>query len=134
MFWNRFVAACNNKGVSPTAVVTKLGISGGSLTKWKNGSKPHDTTVQKIADYFGVSVDYLLGRAEEKPAEDGGLMLVTRGEMEILLAYRKKTDMQGAVKRLLEVDETKEEPFNYRLVASGGDNVITDSETEPHIT
>ncbi|MBQ7283973.1 MAG: helix-turn-helix transcriptional regulator, partial [Oscillospiraceae bacterium] len=39
-------------------------------TKWKNGSVPTGETLQKLADYFGVSVDYLLNEETKKsPAE-----------------------------------------------------------------
>lgn len=42
--------------------VTKVSISG-----YENGNRTPDTeTLQKIADYFGVSTDYLLGRTDEK--------------------------------------------------------------------
>lgn len=40
-----------------------LGISNGSISKWQTSS-PKAETLSKLADYFGVSVDYLLGRTE----------------------------------------------------------------------
>lgn len=64
MFWKRFVALCNDKGISPNGVCSELGLSNATATKWKNGSAPRATTVRKIADYFGVSVDYLLGNVQ----------------------------------------------------------------------
>ena len=34
---------------------------------WENhGNIPNGTTLQKIADYFGVTVDYLLGKTDQK--------------------------------------------------------------------
>lgn len=68
MFWENFVKLCASRNTKPNPVAAKLGISSGSVTKWKNGAKPNDTTLQKIADYFGVSVDFLLGK-KETPAE-----------------------------------------------------------------
>lgn len=65
MFWNRFVQLCVEKGTSPTRVVKETGIAAGSVTKWKAGAHPNNTSAQKIADYFGVSVDYLLGEDTE---------------------------------------------------------------------
>lgn len=58
MFWDKFVMLCNKKGISPTAAVVDLGYSTAIPTKWKSGSTPRDTTIQKIADYFGVPVSY----------------------------------------------------------------------------
>ena len=56
--------------MSANAVAKVLGCSSGSVTSWKNGKVPHHGTLLKIAKHFGVSVDYLLGKEEEKsPAE-----------------------------------------------------------------
>lgn len=58
MFWNNFILLCNSHDVSPNAVCAKLGLSTAIATRWKSGSTPRDTTLKKIADYFGVTVDY----------------------------------------------------------------------------
>lgn len=69
MFWENYVALCSKKGVAPNAVAAKLGKSSGSVTAWKNGTVPRETTLKKIADYFEVSVDALLyGQKEKSPA------------------------------------------------------------------
>lgn len=68
MFWENFVKLCNNNGVSPNGVCADLGFSTAIATKWKNGSEPRSTTLQLIASYFDVTVDYLLGKEQkEKP-------------------------------------------------------------------
>lgn len=59
MFWDNFVLLCNKKGISPNGACAELGLSSAIATKWKNGTVPRDTTLQKIADYFNVSVDFL---------------------------------------------------------------------------
>ena len=64
MFWERLVCICNQKETTPSAVVQALGIAIGSITKWKNGVIPRSTTLQKLADYFGVTPDYLLGKQD----------------------------------------------------------------------
>ncbi|RBR46505.1 cro/CI family transcriptional regulator [Enterococcus faecalis] len=40
-----------------------LGYSNGYFSKWKKVS-PNSEGLQKVADYFNVSVDYLLGRTD----------------------------------------------------------------------
>lgn len=67
MFWNNFVLLCNKKNISPNGACAALGLSVATATKWKKGAVPRDTTLQKIADYFGVSTEYLLSDNEEKP-------------------------------------------------------------------
>lgn len=65
MFWNTLVELCNKKGVSPNFVAKELGITSGTVTSWKKGGIPRDTTLRKIADYFGVSVSYLIGAVDD---------------------------------------------------------------------
>lgn len=36
-------------------------ISKNNITNWRNGTKPQRAIVHKLADFFGVSSDYLLG-------------------------------------------------------------------------
>ena len=60
------------RGVTAYKVAKATGISTGSMTDWKKGrSAPKVDKLQKIADYFGVSVEYLLGNEpkEKTPAE-----------------------------------------------------------------
>ncbi|WP_254518368.1 helix-turn-helix domain-containing protein, partial [Salmonella enterica] len=40
-------------------------LSNGQIRKWENQT-PGIDKIQKVADYFNVSVDYLLGRTEQK--------------------------------------------------------------------
>lgn len=68
MFWEIFYFLCTDAGMKPLQVVKQIGISHGSITKWKQGATPNGTSLQKLADFFNVSVDYLLGK-EKSPAE-----------------------------------------------------------------
>lgn len=60
VFYDHFCRICAEKGVKPTRVVTDLHLSSGNMTNWKRGRKPKTDIAIKIADYLGVSVDYLL--------------------------------------------------------------------------
>lgn len=62
MFWKTFIELCNKKGVAPNFVAKILGFSTGTVTWWKKGRLPRDTALLKLSEYFGVSVDYLLGK------------------------------------------------------------------------
>lgn len=66
MFWDKFVDLCSENGTSPNAVAAQLGKSSGSVTAWKNGAVPRETTLKKIADYFSVTVDQLLYETDNK--------------------------------------------------------------------
>lgn len=71
MFWDNFVSLCNIHKVSPNGVAKQLGFSTGTVTWWKKGRMPRDTALKKIADFFGVTSEYLLGETDnrEKPEE-----------------------------------------------------------------
>lgn len=61
MFWKKFERICNERGESPNGVAKNLGISSGSVTWWKKGKVPHNSTLKRIADYFGITVGYFTG-------------------------------------------------------------------------
>lgn len=56
----------NERNVTVYRVSKETGISSATFTEWKNGTyTPKQDKIQKIADYFNVSVDYLLGRTDD---------------------------------------------------------------------
>lgn len=61
MFYDIYVLLCKEIGKKPSAVAQELGINKSNVTNWKNnGCTPRGATLTKIADYFGVSIDFLL--------------------------------------------------------------------------
>ena len=70
VFYDIFKDLCNKKDVSPSRACLDMGLSRSLGAKWKNtGANPSYEVLTKIADYFGVSVDYLLDNEQkEKPA------------------------------------------------------------------
>ena len=58
-FYDKVNGLCRQRGISITALAVELGFSKGAPTGWKTLSKPpRAANVKKIADYFGVDVDY----------------------------------------------------------------------------
>lgn len=50
-------------GLTQIEVAEKLGVAQAQYARWENGGRnPKDETVEKMADIFGVSFDYLKGR------------------------------------------------------------------------
>ena len=55
-------------GVTSYKVAKEAGVTQTALSNWKSGrSTPTVKTLQKIADYFGVTVDYLMTGKEDVP-------------------------------------------------------------------
>ncbi|MGG5358875.1 MULTISPECIES: helix-turn-helix domain-containing protein [unclassified Enterococcus] len=57
--------------ISIAELERKLNLSNGSISKWSKNS-PNTEPIAKVADYFDVSIDFLLGREnnEEKKRID----------------------------------------------------------------
>ena len=71
MFYDRFKCLCDTKGVSCKKAVMDIGLSNSIATKWKKtGATPNGETLIKIAAYFDISVEELLGE-EKKPVPEG---------------------------------------------------------------
>lgn len=68
MFYDNYLRLCNSVRKTPSAVALEIGLTKPSVSRWKSGSMPTDATLQKVADYFGITVDELLGK-EKQPTE-----------------------------------------------------------------
>ena len=56
--------------VTPYKISKETGVTQTTLSNWKNGkSTPSTANMQKIADYFNVSIDYLMTREENEGGE-----------------------------------------------------------------
>jgi transcriptional regulator with XRE-family HTH domain len=102
MFWTQFQHLCRREGKSPNGVAKEIGLSSGTVTFWKNGKIPKSDTLKKLADYFGVTVDELLGSA---PAVTLTTPELTPDELSLLSAYRSHPELQAAVRKLLDIPE-----------------------------
>lgn len=61
-----FAKLLEERGVTAYKVSKATGIAGSTFSDWKSGrSTPKQDKLQKIADFFGVSVDFLITGKEE---------------------------------------------------------------------
>lgn len=68
MFYYNFVNLCNKRGISPSAAAEEMGYQRSVVTRWSKGTAPRQATIQKVADYFGVSASELTAEKKETPA------------------------------------------------------------------
>ena len=116
MFKQKFIKLCSQKGESPSFVCSKIGISPAAFSQWTDETIPRKVTQQRIADYFGVSVDYLLGKEQEKKTSAKVLtpaVSLSPRETAVIIAYRTHPTEQPAVDKLLDVPTTPEEITLY---------------------
>ncbi|ADZ82660.1 helix-turn-helix domain-containing protein [Cellulosilyticum lentocellum] len=64
---DKIKSLCESKGTTMTALERELEFGKGVIRKWDSAA-PNSDKLQKVADYFHVTTDYLLGR-EEKSLE-----------------------------------------------------------------
>lgn len=88
VFLHIFGALCEKSGESKSAAAKACGLSNSTVTKWKKTQAvPESSTLMKIANHFGVSVDYLLGATPE------AYLLGTEYQLnEAEKAYERETD------------------------------------------
>ena len=112
MFYDVFTSLCEKKGVSPNKALTDCKISRTSTAKWREGATPRGVTLQKLADYFGVTTDYLLTGEETKKAPTDGERTVSDDEIKFALfgGDGEITDaMYDEVKRFAQMVKLREE-------------------------
>ncbi|WP_125767335.1 helix-turn-helix domain-containing protein [Lapidilactobacillus wuchangensis] len=61
--FDRLKKLADKQGLSVNAVETKIGLGTNTLYSWKK-KIPSGQNLTKVADYFNVSTDYLLGRTD----------------------------------------------------------------------
>lgn len=84
------------KGISQQQLADVITVSQQSINKYENhGVEPDISTLIKIAGYFNVSLDYLLGRTEIKEmAEKTKLSELSEDEANLIKAYRLLNEKQ----------------------------------------
>ena len=74
MFYANLKELCERKQITVGYMAKQLGFSNATATYWKRGAIPKADTIQKIADYFGVTTDELLNDLPDpllQPGEAG---------------------------------------------------------------
>lgn len=83
---DRVISLCTNNGITAADLEKKLLLGNGAVDKWKT-SKPRASTAAKIAEYFNVSIEYIL--FGEEPASKTKLVLTDSQEIDVIDMLRK---------------------------------------------
>lgn len=86
-----------------------------AITNWKQElNTSYRKYIHGIADFLGVSVEYLRGETDQKEKPpvlsdrercDGAVKILTPHEERLILAYRSQPALQAAVDKLLDIEE-----------------------------
>lgn len=90
---DRIRTLANAQGLSLPALEVKLSLGNGTISRWSK-SAPNTDKLSRVADFFHVSLDYLLGREEKEiPSSD---IILTERESRIVEALRSKSPAEQA--------------------------------------
>ena len=68
--YSNFEKLCSERNVTPYRVCKETGIPTATISNWKAGRyTPKQDKLKRIADFFGVSVDFLITGKEEDVAQ-----------------------------------------------------------------
>lgn len=78
----RIIQLLNEKGIKQKELTNYLSLSHNVFTEWKAGrNNSYMKHLPKIAEFLGVSVDYLLGNYKHKNTEELELIYALYGEL-----------------------------------------------------
>lgn len=70
-FYQRLQSLMKEKNITAKQLTSDLGLAKNSVTYWKQkGNTPKGDTLNSIAEYFGVSVDFFLDTKKKQAARD----------------------------------------------------------------
>lgn len=97
MFANQIKYLRQTRELNQVQLAEKLGVAKQSVSNWENDNiMPSIDMLEKIADFFSVSTDYLLGRDGKKTAD--GIMIDVTG-----LSQRQIEHIKSIVEDLRDV-------------------------------
>ncbi len=90
MFRIRLKELRENAGLSQYKFADKFGVAQSTVGSWEAGKRePNFDTMQRLADFFNVSVDYLLGREDTKTPspKDESVYVIKDEKAKIMLKW-----------------------------------------------
>lgn len=94
-FYKNFIRLCHDRGIKPGPACDGIGVGRAAASKWARGVTPNDTTLLKVADFFGISAEFLL--------EDHGEpeFYATASERELVRKFRELPDREKQIVRYI---------------------------------
>ena len=100
MYYENFKTLCENADVTPGEVSRHTGVASSTLTMWKQGVyTPKVDKLQKIADYFGVSLNYL-----QTGEEQSGDHFITEDVVNVAEKIKNNQSLQDLFDVIIKID------------------------------
>ena len=131
MFIERLLKLISEKGISRKQFNDDVQINKNQLKRWETaGTVPNRTTLNVIARYFGVSVEYLLGETDERAPKEkspAGAELSEKHQRLITAYDKSEPVVKATVDRLLGIEE---KTYTVKVAARSGGGIIEKTLTE----
>ena len=119
MFIQRIKELLAAKGITKNKLLTDLHLGKNSFVNWESrGTVPSGEVLSKIADYFDVSVDYLLGNTD-KPTSKKGIRTPVYGNVAAGIPMEAITDIEDYE----EIDEETARKGEYAALRIHGESM-----------
>lgn len=84
MFTERFNELLKSRSINAVTLAKELGVPKSIVYEWKSGVRdPSLENMLRIADYFGVSLEYLTGREDQETDIEKELLVLLRAARDI---------------------------------------------------
>lgn len=110
--------------MSQQELADRMSVSRSAVAMWERGTEPSNEMLQSLADCFGVSVDFLLGRDGAAPSDGRSVEvddeelweireeLRRRPEMRVLFSATKKATKEDLLRAIKIIEALKEDSGN----------------------
>lgn len=106
--YERFMQLLQEKGITPYRVSKETGVTQTTLSDWKTGrATPKTATLQKIADYFNVSLDWLTGNSEYRNIDDYSSQEINKNQPDDLIILNRNAKKMTPEQRQTLIDVAK---------------------------
>ena len=86
---DKIISLCDKKGITISRLEKETGLANGSIKKWRK-AYPSADRLLRVAEYFNVSIDFLLRRTENPNiVADEGIPAEAREEYNNFVEYLK---------------------------------------------
>jgi len=101
IIYQRIMQLIEERGITKAQLEQECGLSNSSIAKWQYKSIPKSDILQRIALYFHVTTDYLLGitdirESAEQIIDDPDIISIQRARSQ--MSERDKTKMMNMLK------------------------------------
>jgi transcriptional regulator with XRE-family HTH domain len=79
------------RGITQEEAADALGVPRSTYTKWEKNITPGYTMVKKIANFYEVTVDYLLGN-NYFPTQERPVMILSQADVELIQSIKRLSE------------------------------------------